>query len=303
MKIHQIIDDLDALDVRMLNDRRHFVTFAQFLFNVYDLMQAALLGKNAEESFDGDMHVNKSSLLMKPYATPERVTKLYTLAYFFTDPANQKLYIKAMIPQPELQEEQDSELQDFGIHIPEEFELHPGNVFRTQQGIVQLHSGAHIALQQKPALDAFADHLDTVLEYLVQQEGEHAIQFTELKADLISIREQARNQQLFNPPAEGLKTLNALQHLQKKCDHAMLSAIHRAKLEAPTIQSFVTRILDSVQRLIKEHIPKLMYRISGTSPKNPLYEYRFNAVRNNSDTEWMKKMEIVAVAHLRHKAP
>lgn len=303
MKIQQIIGSLDSLDVRMLNDRRHFARFAQFLLDTFDFLNLALLGTNAEENFDGDRHIEVSSELIKPYATPERVAKLYALADFFTYQANQKLYIKALIPAPVVKDEEGSaELEDYGIHVPDEFRLHPGNVFRTHRGVVELYAGAQAAMQ-KPALNAFADHLDTVLGYLEEQEGEHAVHFTDLKKELKAIREQARNQQLLNPPAEGLNTLKTLQHFQKKCDHAMLSAIHRAKREAPAMQSLVMRILDAVQRLFKEHIPKLMHKISGTRPTNPLYEYRFNAVGKNSKTPWMKKMEIVAASHELQKAP
>lgn len=303
MKIQQIIGSLDALDVSMLNDRRYFARFAQFLLDTYNFLNSALAGDNDEENFDADRHIEVSSQMLKPYATPERVTKLYVLADFFSYLANQKQYIKALIPIPVVKDEEGSaELEDYGVNVPEEFRLHPGNVFRTVRGVVELYAGTQEALQ-KPALNAFADHLDTVLSYLEQQEGEHAVQFTDLKADLMVIREQARNQQLLNPPAEGLNTLKTVQIFQKKCDHAMLSAIHRAKREAPAMQSLVMRILDAVVRLFREHIPNFMHKISGTRPTNPLYEYRFNAVRNSSETPWMKKMEIVAVAHERHKAP
>ncbi len=303
MKIQQIIDELDTLDVRMLNDRRYFARFAHFLNNTYNFLNTALMGKNDEENFDGDRHIDVSSELLKSYATPERVAKLFAIADYFSYQANQKKYIKALIPAPVMKEEEGAaELEDYGINVPEEFRLHPGNVFRTHRGVVELYAGAQAA-QQNPALNAFADHIDTVLDYLQQQEGEHAIEFTHLKADLIVIREQARNQQQLNPPAEGLNTVKAVQYFQKKCDHAMLSAIHSAKREAPAVQSLVMRILDAIQRLFKEHIPSFMHKISGTRPTNPLYEYRFRAVRNNSDTPWMKKMEIVAVSHERHKAP
>lgn len=301
MKIKQIIESLDDLDIRRINDRRYYARFAQFLADVREFLNVAFIGNNEDENINGDLHIEKASILIKPYVTPERTAKLCVIADYFSKVANQRKYLNALMPSDSIAEKDSNEMEYGGLAIPVEYEEHICNVGRSLLALLDLCSGAQV-VQEVPTLTAFIHHLDKVFDFLENQEREHGVFFTTLKSDLTAIKVNAAQQQLFHPPVEGPAAAKALRQYQKQCDHAMLKAIHQAKREAGA-PSLVMRILDAVRRLFKEHIPKLLNKISGIKPVTPLYEYRFFAVRNNSERPWLKKMEIIAQSHDRFKTP